>query len=134
MYDCDHFIIHSIIPNYAQYEKNFFIFLYGVVFSISGFTQNISGITHSGQLTGQPPYPLFSYKELPNPTPINPIAWSEVKGINLSWGETHIRYKKEEPAPITKLRKKLELTAWRRAFPLNGLSGQTARYPVFPFQ
>ena len=94
-------------------KKIFFIFLYGVVFSISGFTQNISGITHSGQLTGQPPYPLFSYKELPNPTPINPIAWSEVKGINLSWGETHIRYKKEEPAPITKLRKKLELTAWR---------------------
>ena len=82
-------------------KKIFFIFLYGVVFSISGFTQNISGITHSGQLTGQPPYPLFSYKELPNPTPINPIAWSEVKGINLSWGETHIRYKKEEPAPLS---------------------------------
>ena len=96
-------------------KKIFFIFLYGVVFSISGFTQNISGITHSGQLTGQPPYPLFSYKELPNPTPINPIAWSEVKGINLSWGETHIRYKKEEPAPITKLRRPPVI----RSFPFN---------------
>uniref|UniRef100_UPI0035A18EEB DUF4091 domain-containing protein n=3 Tax=Prevotella heparinolytica TaxID=28113 RepID=UPI0035A18EEB len=94
-------------------KKTVFTLLCGVVFSISGFAQNSSGVTHSGQPTEQPPFPLSSYKELPNPTPTDPAVWRKVKGINLSWGETHIRYKKEAPAPITRPQKGLELTAWR---------------------
>ncbi|WP_373832297.1 hypothetical protein [Bacteroides heparinolyticus] len=49
-------------------KKTVFTLLCGVVFSISGFAQNSSGVTHSGQPTEQPPFPLSSYKELPNPT------------------------------------------------------------------
>lgn len=94
-------------------EKKVFALLCGVVFSVSGLAQNSSGVTHSGQPTEQPPFPLSSYKELPNPTPTDRAAWRKVKGINLSWGETHIRYKKEVPAPITRPQKGLELTAWR---------------------
>lgn len=75
--------------------------------------QEITGITHSGQSTGQPRFPVESYKELPNPTPTDLSLWEKVKGVNLSWGSTDIRYKKEEPAPITHPKKSLELTAWK---------------------
>ncbi|AVM53703.1 uncharacterized protein DUF4091 [Bacteroides zoogleoformans] len=84
-----------------------------IVFFTSGFAQNKSGVTLSGQPTGQAPFPLSSYKELPDPTPTDRAVWHKVKGINLSWGDTHVRYKKEVPAPITGLQKGLELTAWR---------------------
>ena len=48
-------------------KKTVFTLLCGVVFSISGFSQNSSGVTHSGQPTEQPPFPLSSYKEPHSP-------------------------------------------------------------------
>lgn len=94
-------------------NKSILIFLCGITFTIGSFAQNTSGVTHSGQSTGQPPFPLSAYKELPNPVPTNSVTWSKIKGVNLSWGATDIRYKKEEPAPIHRSQECLELTAWK---------------------
>lgn len=78
-----------------------------------GEAQSELGLTHSGQSTGQPPFPLLTYYELPNPTPTDTNEWRSVKGVKLSWGSTDIRYSKEKPAPIDRLQKQIELTAWR---------------------
>ena len=84
-----------------------------LVFPLNSLAQDSIGITHSGQPTGQLPFPIAFYKELPNPIPMNPVLWEQVEGVNLSWGSTDVRYKKEEPAPIANPRKRLELTAWK---------------------
>lgn len=94
-------------------NKLFLPLLCGVSFSIGSFAQEVTGVTHSGQSTGQPRFPITSYKELPNPTSTNPALWEKVKGVNLSWASTDVRYKKEEPAPIVVSKKQLELVAWR---------------------
>lgn len=78
-----------------------------------GYAQSSEGVTHSGQSTGQKSFPLETYAELPNPTAVNPALWEKVKDVCISWGSTDIRYKKEEPAPISKLKKEIELTAWK---------------------
>lgn len=78
-----------------------------------GYAQSSEGVTHSGQSTGQKPFPLETYAELPNPTAVNPALWEKVKDVCISWGTTDIRYKKEEPALIGKLKKEIELTAWK---------------------
>lgn len=75
--------------------------------------EGISGVTHSGQLTHQAPFPIETYQELPNPAKTDAALWAKVKGTLLSWGSTDLRYKKEEPAPIKKIQKSLTLTAWR---------------------
>lgn len=94
-------------------KKQLLLLLFGTICSMSSQAQVESGITHSGQPTGQPRFPVDSYKELPNPAVVNPAQWKKVQGVNLSWGSTDVRYKKEEPAPLASVRKRLELTAWR---------------------
>lgn len=91
------------------------LFVSGLSFCccISLNAQTKEGITHSGQLTGQAPFPIQTYSELPNPTSPDQALWSKVKGLNVSWGSTDIRYKKEEPAPMAKKQKILTLTGWK---------------------
>ena len=66
--------------------------------STASIAQNKTGVTHSGHLTGQPPFPINTYNELANPVATDMKAWSKVKGVKLSWGNKDTRYKKEEPA------------------------------------
>lgn len=54
-----------------------------------------------------------SYQEAPNPVAVNPVLWSEVKAPQVSWGSTDVRYKKEEPAAISGIKKNINLTAWK---------------------
>lgn len=54
-----------------------------------------------------------NYEEASNPISTNPSLWVKVSAPQVSWGSTDIRYKKEEPAPITRLKKDINLTAWK---------------------
>ena len=74
--------------------------------------QENQGVTHSGHLTGQEPFPLNEYTELDNPTPTDLSLWKGVKGVNVAWGTTDTRYKKEEPA-MKKVKRSIHLTAWK---------------------
>lgn len=48
-----------------------------------------------------------NYEEASNPISTNPSLWVKVSAPQVSWGSTDIRYKKEEPAPIARLKKTL---------------------------
>lgn len=54
-----------------------------------------------------------SYEEASNPIATNPTLWANVTAPQVSWGSTDMRYKKEEPAPIVRLEKNMNLTAWK---------------------
>lgn len=96
-----------------KYNKVIAAILLGIYCSIPGNAQSQQGVTHSGQSTGQSPFPLTTYQELPNPAPTDPALWEKVKGTKVSWGSTDIRYKKEEPALTGSLKKEIVLTAWK---------------------
>ncbi len=57
--------------------------------------------------------PHQDYKELSNPIKVNRVQWNNHHQVNMSWGSTDIRYKKEAPAPIAEIKKEIELEAWR---------------------
>ena len=71
------------------------------------------GITHSGQRTGQPAFPVESYTELPNPTATPVDLWKEHNRSVLGWGNTYTRYKKEQPVAEDSLTEHLQLKAWK---------------------
>lgn len=54
-----------------------------------------------------------NYEEASNPISTNPSLWVKVSAPQVSWGSTDIRYKKEEPAPIARLKKDINLTVWK---------------------
>lgn len=54
-----------------------------------------------------------AYQEAANPIATNPALWTKVTTPQVSWGSTDMRYKKEEPAPIARLQKDINLTAWK---------------------
>lgn len=54
-----------------------------------------------------------NHEEASNPISTNPSLWVKVSAPQVSWGSTDIRYKKEEPAPIARLKKDINLTAWK---------------------
>lgn len=54
-----------------------------------------------------------NYEEASNPISTNPSLWVKVSAPQVSWGSTDIRYKKEGPAPIARLKKDINLTAWK---------------------
>ena len=54
-----------------------------------------------------------NYEEASNPISTNPSLWVKVSAPQVSWGSTDIRYKKAEPAPIARLKKDINLTAWK---------------------
>ncbi|GET46023.1 DUF4091 domain-containing protein [Capnocytophaga felis] len=90
-------------------KLNIFILL--ILISLTGFSQNQEGFTGSGLKTRQHPFPTENYTELPNPVATDLQNWNSVKGINIGWGSTDVRYKKEEPA--NNLEQTKHLRAWR---------------------
>lgn len=70
------------------------------------------GVTQCGVPTGQAPYPLESYQELPDPSAPSLREWAAVKQPNVSWGTTDTRYAKHT-VPAVKAQKKITLEGWR---------------------
>ena len=77
------------------------------------FSQVPEGRTHSGQKTGQPAFPVQDYSELANPAPTPLNQWENVSRHLIGWGNTDIRYKKEEPVNSSKISDKIQLSAWK---------------------
>lgn len=75
--------------------------------------QDVEGVLHSGQRTGQAPFPVDSFEELPNPVATQPEWWRGRKTYHAGWGSTDVRYEKERPASAKSLKKKIELHAWK---------------------
>lgn len=87
------------------------------LFSALGLTalalaQQNHGVTQAGQPTGQPPFPIAGYQELPNPRKADRGLWRNRPEISLGWGDTNTRYTQETPADVSKS-KTIHLTAWR---------------------
>lgn len=70
------------------------------------------GVTQCGTPTGQAPYPLESYQELPDPSAPSPQQWAAVEQPVVSWGTTDVRYAKHA-VPALKTQKKIMLEGWR---------------------
>lgn len=73
--------------------------------------QTVQGHTHSGHPTGQPPFPLTSYAELPNPRAVDADSWKGVTKPSCAWGSVYERYRKESHPKLHK--KSLRLTGWK---------------------
>ena len=50
------------------------------------------GVTQSGTPTGQPPFPLTTYQEQPDPSQPDAAKWAAVAAPQVSWGTTDTRY------------------------------------------
>lgn len=86
-----------------------FVFLLVPIFL---FGQQLEqGVTHSGLRTGQAPFPISEYVELPNPVSTSFANWGYLKKISVGWGSTDVRYAKEKP--YFQLNKKQTLKAWK---------------------
>lgn len=73
-----------------------------------------AGITHSGQKTGQPAFPVQDFLELPNPTPTPTELWNQQGKTIVGWGQTDQRYKKERPVAQNEVARRLNLQGWKR--------------------
>lgn len=90
------------------------LYALSIPFQVIGQTPEMQeGITHSGQQTGQPAYPVRDYVELPNPTPTPTELWDQLRGTTAGWGRTDERYEKERPVPSSQLTSELTLQGWR---------------------
>lgn len=85
-------------------------FFLNLLIGISLFAQQ--GVTQCGTPTGQTPFPLQSYIELADPASPSAKDWASVKGVQVSWGSTDVRYPKHA-VPAVKEQKTLRLKAWR---------------------
>ena len=70
------------------------------------------GVTQCGLPTGQTPFPVLTYTELPDPMQPVPREWAMVKTPHVSWGSTDVRYAKHK-VPQLKQQNTLRLHAWR---------------------
>lgn len=70
------------------------------------------GVTQCGVPTGQPRFPIESYRELPDPDQPQEAEWAAVKGSFLSWGTTDERYARHR-VPQLKQQSSFELSGWR---------------------
>ena len=70
------------------------------------------GVTQCGVPTGQTPFPVLTYTELPDPMQPVPREWAMVKTPHVSWGSTDVRYAKHK-VPQLKQQNTLRLHAWR---------------------
>lgn len=66
------------------------------------YSQERMGVTHSGHITGQPPFPVEYYSELPNPAATDNETWRGVSGVSVNWGSKYVRYAKESKAKLPK--------------------------------
>lgn len=69
--------------------------------------------TQWGVPTGNVQFPKGSYTELPDPTPKETAAWSAVKGSNVSWATTDLRFAKGEVPAIKKSVTTESVAGWR---------------------
>lgn len=67
-----------------------------------GLGQERMGVTHSGHTTGQAPFPVEHYVELPNPAATDGETWKGVSGVSTNWGSKYVRYAKESKAKLPK--------------------------------
>ena len=70
------------------------------------------GRTQCGSPTGQAPFPLTTYQEMPDSTAIDLEAWKTVKSPLISWGTTDVRYAKHEVIDLKKTNQ-VTLQGWR---------------------
>lgn len=70
------------------------------------------GVTQCGIPTGQAPFPLQSYKELPDPVTPSGKEWAAVKTPQVQWGNTDTRYAKHV-VPMIQSQKSVTLEGWR---------------------
>jgi hypothetical protein len=81
---------------------------------VSAIMASAQGVTQCGVPTGQPQFPLESYTELPDPSPVRPEAWKNVGAAKVAWGSTYVRYVKHEvPGKSVRGGTTLSLAAWR---------------------
>ena len=92
--------------------KNLILLVSSLLLAGNLQAQKPTGITHSGHATGQALFPVERYTELENPVMTDTLLWQKVKPVNISWGSTDVRYKKETPA-LEKSVKDLTLSAWK---------------------
>lgn len=64
--------------------------------------QERMGVTHSGHTTGQAPFPIEHYVELPNPAAADGETWKGASGVSANWGSKYVRYAKESKAKLPK--------------------------------
>ena len=83
--------------------------LIAVAFPVAAQNQ---GVTHTGRNTGQPQYPLQSYRELDNPVAVDQAQWRGINGKHVLWSSVDERYSQEVP-PQTLQGKTLDLNAWK---------------------
>ena len=70
------------------------------------------GVTQCGTPTGQAPFPIQSYKELPDPVAPSEKEWAAVKVPQVQWGNTDTRYAKHA-VPVIQPQKSITLEGWR---------------------
>ena len=70
------------------------------------------GVTQCGTPTGQVPFPIQSYKELPDPVAPSEKEWAAVKAPQVQWGNTDTRYAKHA-VPVIQPQKSITLEGWR---------------------
>ena len=69
------------------------------------------GVTQCGTPTGQAPFPIQSYKELPDPVAPSEKEWAAVKAPQVQWGNTDTRYAKHA-VPVIQPQKSITLEGW----------------------
>ncbi|MGL5272481.1 MAG: hypothetical protein ACRC8J_03215, partial [Phocaeicola sp.] len=70
------------------------------------------GVTQCGRLTGQAPFPIYEYQELIDHNSPNPEEWNKVKGVQVSWVNSNIRYEKHK-VPANGILNTQQATVWR---------------------
>ena len=87
------------------------VFLFSCMLG-TGISFAQQGTTQCGVPTGQAPYPVNSYIELPDPVQPSAQEWVAVKSPHTSWGTTDVHYAKHA-VPGLKQQNTLRLRAWR---------------------
>src|SRR5690625_7232536 len=71
--------------------------------------QDVEGVLHSGQRTGQAPFPVDSFEELPNPVATQPEWRRGRKTYQAGRRWTDASYEKKRSASAKSLKQKIEL-------------------------
>lgn len=82
------------------------------LFSMSTLFAQQQGVTQCGVPTGQPKFPLETYRELPDPSSPSEKEWAAVTTTQVSWGTPDTRYAKHR-LPALKVQKNTSLKGWR---------------------
>lgn len=84
-----------------------------ILLAFAIYAQSLSAqTTQWGVPTGNTQFPKGSYIELADPETKDAAAWNSVKGVNVSWATTDLRYAKSQVPAITSAKAET-LSAWR---------------------